>query len=390
MSAFITVFKKELIDNLRDRRTLLSSFSIALLGPLFFVGLMAFMLDTAIGESDDPVSIDVMGAEHAPNLISHLQTSNVDTTSIDVDDPAETVRNGDSSVILIIPDDYGADLASGEVAQLRMVHDSSAFGSARRGYRATQSALNSYSRSIGLRRLMVRGVDVNVIDPIDVTSIDTASPGARALTVLATLPYLLLFVVFMGGFYLAIDSTAGERERGSLEPLLTQPVGRGPLVLGKIGASATFALMSLLLFLIAFTVSLPMVPLEKLGVALTMTASKAGSIVVLCLPLLVMAAALLVVVASFAKSYKEAQTYLSIVILIPTLPAIVISFLDIEPGIPIMMIPSVSQALLVSDIISGDPIQMLHVVVSMAATAVAAVGLCYLATVLYKREAILG
>lgn len=390
MSAFATVFRKELVDNLRDRRTLLSSFSIALLGPLFFVGLMAFMLDTAIGESNDPVSIDVIGADNAPNLISHLRSSNVDTTAINVDDPTETVRNGDSSVILIIPDNYGADLASGEVAQLRMMHDSSAFGSARRGYRATQSAINAYSRSIGLRRLMVRGVDVNVIDPIDVTSIDTASPGARALTVLATLPYLLLFVVFMGGFYLAIDSTAGERERGSLEPLLTQPVNRGPLVLGKIAASATFALMSLLLFLIAFTISLPLVPLEKLGVALTMTATKAGGIVVLCLPLLVMAAALLVVVASFAKSYKEAQTYLSIVILIPTLPAIVISFLDIEPGIPIMMIPSVSQALLVSDIISGDPIQMLHVLVSMAATAVAALGLCYLATVLYKREAILG
>ncbi len=390
MSALGTVYRKELVDNLRDRRTLLSSFSIALLGPLFFVGLMAFMLDTAIGESDDPVSIDVIGAEYAPNLVSHLHSSNVDTTDIDVKDPVDAVRSGESSVILIIPQRYGADLASGEVAQLRLVHDSSAFGSARRGYRAAQSAINSYSHSIGLRRLMVRGVDVNVIDPIDVTSIDTASPAARALTVLATLPYLLLFVVFMGGFYLAIDSTAGERERGSLEPLLTQPVDRGPLVLGKIAASATFALISLLLFLLAFTLSLPMVPLEKLGVALTMTATKAGSIVVLCLPLLVMAAALLVVVASFAKSYKEAQTYLSIVILIPTLPAIVISFLDIEPGIPIMMIPSVSQALLVSDIISGDPIQMTHVIVSMAATAVAATALCYLATVLYKREAILG
>ncbi|MCR9279588.1 MAG: ABC transporter permease [Pseudomonadaceae bacterium] len=390
MSAFATVFRKELLDNLRDRRTLLSSFSIALLGPLFFVGLMAFMLDTAIGESSEPVSIDVIGAEHAPNLIGYLHTSNVDTNSIDLEDPALAVRSGEHSVILVIPNDYGADLASGEVAQLRIVHDSSAFGSARRGYRAAQSAINAYSRSIGLRRLMVRGVDVNVIDPIDVTSIDTASPGARALTVLATLPYLLLFVVFMGGFYLAIDSTAGERERGSLEPLLTQPVDRGPLVLGKIGASATFALMSLLLFLIAFTLSLPMVPLEKLGVALTMTATKAGSIVVLCLPLLVMAAALLVVVASFAKSYKEAQTYLSIVILIPTLPAIVISFLDIEPGLPIMMIPSVSQALLVSDIISGDPIANSHVAVSMLATTVAAAALCYLATVLYKREAILG
>lgn len=390
MSAFATVYRKEMTDNLRDRRTMLSAFSIALLGPVFFVGLMAFMLDTVLGESVEPVTIEVIGAENAPNLIEHLRQANVDTEAFEGDDPVAAVTDGNSTVVLVIPDDYGTRFAAGDYLSLRLVHDSSAFGGGRRAYRQASGAIRQYSRSIGAQRLLVRGVSPAVTRPIDITAIDTASPGARALSVLATFPYLLLFVVFMGGFYLAIDSTAGERERGTLEPLLTQPVDRLPLVMGKIAAAATFALISLCLFLLAFGLMLPVVPLERIGVALSMGPAKAGLIVLICLPLMVFAAALLVSVASFAKSYKEAQTYLSMVILVPTLPAIVTSFLDIEPNVPTMLIPSVSQALLVSDVISGDPISPMMTAVSMGGTGIAAVALCAVAVWLYRREAILG
>ena len=97
----------------------------------------------------------------------------------------------------------------------------------------------------------MRGIDPGLSRPIDTTEVDVASPAARALTMLASLPYFLVLVVFMGGFYLAIDTTAGEREHGSLEPLLTQPTSRTQIVLGKIVATSVFALVAVIVFMIS-------------------------------------------------------------------------------------------------------------------------------------------
>jgi sodium transport system permease protein len=203
------------------------------------------------------------------------------------------------------------------------------------------------------------------------------------------MPYLLVLVVFMGGFYLAIDTTAGEREHGSLEPLLTQPVDRAQLVLGKLTATVFFSAMSLALFLVSFVVAIPFVPLERVGMALEIGASECIAMFLVCVPLMVFAAALLAVVASFAKSYKEAQTYLSLVILVPTLPLIITQLMSVDTSTWLMLVPSLSQSTLINDIITGEPIAPLHIAMSVASTALLAAALAWLAIRLYRRERIL-
>ena len=390
MNKLAVVFAKEVTDNFRDRRTLLSSFSLAVIGPIFFVGLMVFVLDRALGEADKAIEFAVVGAEHAPQLMQHLAQQNTEITQQDIDEPRDLVRSGDHKIVLVINADYAERYASGTVNTLSLIYDSSEMSSARRDLAQLRRHINVYSRTVGAMRLWLRGIDPSVSSPITTQELDIASPAARALTILASLPYFLVLVVFMGGFYLAIDTTAGEREHGSLEPLLTQPVSRTELVLGKICATALFAMLSLLIFLLSLYFSVPFVPFERIGMALELGALQMASIFGITLPLILFAASLLTVVASFARSYKEAQTYLSIIVIIPTLPLLVAQLMNVETTLQIMLVPSLSQSNLMADLIKGETVEPLHVLASTISTAIYASALAWLAIKLYRRERILG
>ena len=384
------VFAKEVVDNLRDRRTLLSSFSLAILGPILFVGLMVFVLDRALGEVDKAVKFTVVGAKHAPQLMAFLEQQNTEITKENADDPRLLVTDGEHKLVLVIAEDYADRYAEGQANTLLLVYDSSEMSSTRRDASSLRRLISGYSRTVGSMRLWLRGIDPTLARPLTTTDIDVASPAARALTILSSLPYFLVLVVFMGGFYLAIDTTAGEREHGSLEPLLTQPISRTQLVLGKICATALFGTISVLIFLTSLYFSVPFVPFERIGMALELGLVQIATIFAICVPLIFFAAALLTVVASFAKSYKEAQTYLTMVVLVPTLPLIVAQLMNVESTRAIMLVPSLSQSNLMSDLIKGESIPALFAVLSMGSTTLCAALLAWLAIRLYNRERILG
>ncbi|MEM7078141.1 MAG: ABC transporter permease [Pseudomonadota bacterium] len=388
--SFSVVLAKECVDNLRDRRTLISSFSLAILGPVFFVGIMVFVLERALGESDDSISFTVVGAEHAPGLMAYLEQQNTEIIREDADNPADLVTAGDHDLVLVVNPDYAERYAKGKINSLILIHDSSQINSTRRQLGTLRGYLNGYSRTIGSLRMMMRGVDPTLMRPITTQEQDVASPAARALTILASLPYFLVMVVFMGGFYLAIDTTAGEREHGSLEPLLTQPISRTDLVLGKIAATTVFGTLSVIVFLVSLYFAVPFVPFERIGMALEIGVGQLAGILVVVLPLVVFAAALMTVVASFAKTYKEAQTYLTIVILVPTLPIILAQFLNVETTLEYMFVPSLSQSILSTDLIKSEPIEPLLAGASMLATSVYAAIMTWVAIKLYSREGILG
>ena len=389
MKGMRTVLIKECRDNIRDRRTILSSFSLALLGPALFIGLMSFVLNAAVGESDDPIEVAVIGADNAPNLVAHLASQNTTLTHIEAADPRAEIISRRQNLILLISDDYQERFARGEINAVTLLHDSSKLGSSRRHFSAARSMISGYARRIGLLRLQLRGVDPTVVNPVIVQEIDTASPAARALTVLATLPYLLVLVVFMGGFYLAIDATAGEREHGSLEPLLCQPISRNQLVLGKILSASLFSAMSLVLFLLSLAIAIPFAPLHKIGMSLAINLPSYTAIFLVTTPLMVFGAAVLTAVASFAKSYKEAQTYLTGVVLVPTMPLILTQLMNVEPFAWLMTAPSLSQSMLIGQLITGEPLNLSYLLISFGSTGIAAAAMVRLAIWLYSRENIL-
>lgn len=383
-----TVFAKETLDNLRDRRTLLSSFGLSVLSPILFIGLMVFILNQAVGRSDSKPEAHVQGAEHAPELIAWLRAQGAILTEVAPSDSRAAVVAGDYDLLLVIPPDYAAAYNRG-ASHVQLIHDSSKIGDAQRHYGQLRAYLAGYNGLVARMRLQLRGVDPRVIEPINVQTLDTATPGARALAILATFPYLLVLVIFMGGFYLAIDTTAGERDHGSLEPLLTQPVARADLVLGKLAATSAFALLGVMIFLSIFAAAVPFVPFHRIGMALSFGPLKVLGALALCVPLVLLAAALLMVVASFAKSFKEAQTYLSVVIFVPTLPLVITGIMGVDPSTPLMFIPSLSQSLLVSALLSDGVIEPLWLAISAAMTLIVAVLFYLLAVRLYRSERLL-
>jgi sodium transport system permease protein len=225
---------------------------------------------------------------------------------------------------------------------------------------------------------------------VAINDVDVATPTGRAVMILGFMTYFVLFAVLMGGLYLAIDSTAGERERGSLEALLSLPVPRASLVGGKLLATSAYMCLSLAITLTGFVVVFRFVPLERLGMSANLGPGTALALFAVCLPFVPLGAALMSFVASFTRSYREAQTYLTTVLLVPTLPIAFASIYSLKTKSSLMPIPSLSQHLLMTSILKAEPVAPFDVCVSATASLALALGLGILIARHWKRESMLG
>lgn len=389
MRHIVTVFVKEVVDNFHDRRTVLWALLFGpLFGPALFALMASLVVDRALDSSTEPLELPVAGAAHAPNLVAFLEQYGTRILAAPAD-PEQAVRDGDSDVVLVIDSDYAQRFGAGLPARVQLVIDQSDAHAGAEVARA-RSLLRAYNQLIGTLRLRVRGVDSQITTPLLVEDIDVSTPTGRSVLILGMMTYFILFSMLIGGMYLAIDATAGERERGSLEPLLTLPVAREELILGKIAATCFYMLISLLTTVALFAVLLRFVPLEALGMSANFSPRAALASVVIMMPFALVGAGLMTVVASFTHSYKEAQTWLSVVLFVPTLPILVASLQSLRPAIGLMVVPSLSQHLLITELIKNEPVDPVWVLVSVASTTAVGAALVWLATRLYRREALLG
>jgi sodium transport system permease protein len=392
MKTIRTVFAKEVIDNFRDRRTLVSAL---LMGPLFGPILFAFVINLSVSQSlenaEEALDLPVIGQEHAPNLVAFLESRNINIEDgPDSRDAAiAAVSHGEKDVIIVIPESFGENLADMVPATVEVISDQANNQAERDARRATR-ALQAYNQELAAMRLSLRGVNPMVMRPLNVDTVDVSTPSGRSAMLLGMLSYFFIFALLTGGMNLAIDATAGERERGSLEPLLCLPVKRDHLIFGKILAACFFMAISLSLSLTCFHFVLEFMPLQELG----MTPNFGLDVVVLAFLLLVpfalVGASLMTLVASFTKSFKEAQTWVSVVLLAPTMPILVVSILMVRPSTELMFIPSLSQHLLLVGLIKNEPLNMLHVLVSVSGTLIIGGALTWVCARLYRREGLLG
>ena len=224
------------------------------------------------------------------------------------------------------------------------------------------------------------------LSPLVVADRDLASNQQRAGQLLGFLPYLLVLGAFLGGMYLAIDTTAGERERQSLEPLLASPASRAQIVLGKLGATFGFAMVSMMLSLVAFAVAFQFIPLDKLGMKVDFGAGLIMRAGLLMVPLALVFAALQTVVAAYAKSYREAQTYLSLLMLLPMIPSVLLMVSPMKGELWMSATPLLSQNLLIMELARGETVSLVDFALSFGCTLALAVGLVWLAVRIYHRE----
>jgi len=393
MRGILTVFRKEFVENLRDRRILLSALVFGpVLGPLMLAAILQLSVSRGEATFEEQMTLPVIGAEHAPNLVAVLESQNikVEPRTLDESQIREAIADREITVALRIPADFAEHWSRSEPAAVEIFADSSdQFGGDASAGRVSQ-AIRAYGRQVSQTRLLLRGVDPVSTMPVVIHDIDVSTPASRASFALGMLSYLAIFAMLLGGMYLAIDATAGERERGSLEALLTAPMPRPHLIYGKIAATMAYMLISIGLTLTACAVALNYVRLEEFGMSLSMGPLTTLKLFAVSAPLALLGAGLLTVVASFTRSFREAQSYLTFAISLPTLPLVFIGVLRVEPSPLVMSTPSLSQHFLMMKILRGETLAMPDLLYSAGASLLIGGLLCWFAGRLYEREAILG
>jgi sodium transport system permease protein len=383
------VFRKEVTDNLRDRRSVLSALITPLFMPVFLVTLiMVAGRSILVAPAEQALVVPVQGAENAPGLVAYLEEQGASVHPAPAD-AAGQVRSGRLDLVLVIPPDYAAGFRAGTPAYLQVVVDSSR-PSARAAVDRLQALLNSYSQQVAALRLLARGIDPQVVSPLAVQSLDVATPQSQSLIFLNMLPFLIVVVIFMGGMNVIIDTTAGERERGSLEPLLINPATREEFVLGKLLAALPFACATLMIALLAFWAAFKLAPLEQYtGFAMAIPFGTVWAIFGISLPIVLLASGLQIVVATFTHSFKEAQTYLALLPLVAGLPGAFLTFLPVQANLATMAIPAFAQSILINQVMRGDAPAPLNVVFSTLVTLAVSLALILAAVRLYNSERIM-
>jgi sodium transport system permease protein len=392
MRTLLTVFSKEVVDNFRDRRTLVTALLMGpLLGPMLFAFVINLSIERSLSDADSTMQLPVIGAEHAPNLMRFLKSRSIEVVEepMDRDAALVAVKKGALDVVVLIPAEFGEQLREGSPARVELISDQ-ANTEADRDARRARNAISAYSQQLAVLRLVGRGVSPTIVQAVTIDEVDVSTPSGRAAILLGMMSYFFIFALLMGGMYLAIDSTAGERERGSLEPLLSLPVTRDQLMLGKIAAACLFMAMSLMLSLWSFFFALKFMPLEQLGMT-----PNFGPVVVIgaffiLAPFILVGASVMTLVASFTKSYKEAQTWLSVVLIAPTMPILIVSILNVRSQLEFMFVPSLSQHLILVDMVKNEPLNLLHVAISITSTLAIGALLTWICARLYRREGLLG
>ncbi len=388
MKKILVIFQKEMLDNMRDYRSWVTGLFWALFGPLL-IGGMIMLLGNSIRENvDEALALPVSGAENAPNLIAFLEQQDVIFETAPAD-PEAAVIAGDINVALIIPSDYGENFSAGETAKVQLIFDSTR-QSAMVDINRAQNLLEGYSRYIGLLRLSLRGVSPEVMHVVQIEEVDTATPQSQALIFLSMLPYFIIFAIFNGASPVITDATAGERERGSLEPLLINPLPRGWVAIGKMLSAVPFATFNLIITLAGFATIFRILPMEELlGVQVGFDIGALISIFLICLPIVFLACAIQTLIASFAKTTKEAGTYLPFIGLIPSMPGLALAFLPVKPELWTMLIPTFGQQVLINQFLRSEPILGMNIIISAVLTILLSIIISYIAIKLYEGERII-
>lgn len=385
MSPWRIVFLKEVRENMRDKRTMFSTFVLGtLMGPVLFAGLIGLMISIMLERGEKPLELPVVGAEHAPNLIAWLKNHGVKIEDAPTD-PEATIRRRDKDVVLRIPAEFGKQWREGRAATVELIVDRSQQKAEQTVSRA-ERLLAEYGGQTASLRLVMRGVSPEVVQPVLIADVDQSTPQSRGGMLLSMLPYLLILTVFAGGNYLATDATAGERERQSLEPLLINPVSRGQIMGGKLVATFAFAVVSLAISLVAFSLTAKLVPVEKIGMVVKMGPVECAMLFLVVAPLGLIGAGLLTSVSAFAKGFREAQTYNTLLIILPAIPSMLMALNPVKPADWMYTVPLLSHQLLIEQTVRGESLVAWQVAASIGSTLAIGMVIALIAARLYHRE----
>lgn len=364
MNKIMAMVGKELIDAARDKRSVMAGLYYAIGTPLIMCGL--FMVLIGQLTSPDDLKITITNPDKAPDLVRFLSNKGISS--------GEVKDSELKAIELIISPDYAAQMNQGKGAEITIVADNSD-EKLQNSIRRLEKQLQSYSTEMGSLRLIARGIDPRVMQPLKVSVHDQATTDSKGGMILGIAIFTMIYSVFISGMNLAIDTSAGERERNSLALLLSHPLTTRQLVLSKIIAVSLFALLGLVLILLVSRVAYTFVPWQELGFSVNITTEFMALMLVVGIPVALMAACLQLFVSFMAKTFKEAQSYLTMVLFVPLALSMAASY-NIAPDM-LQWLPVSGQQQALMDFIKGKDLPMLQLLVSTLGTLAIAVLLAF-------------
>jgi sodium transport system permease protein len=384
----LVVCRKELKDWARDRRSIVTVLISSLLAPAI-VGFMFTNLANRQRQVED-VTVPVVGAAYAPALMAWLGQQAGVTIVTGPADPEEAVRTRREDVVVVIAEDFAADFKASKPAQIRIVADSSS-QNARPKVQRIRGLFQRYSSEIGNLRLMARGVSPVIATAVQIEDVEVSSAQQRAATLLGFIPLFIMISAFTGAMQIATDSTAGERERGSIEALLVNPAPRLAIAAGKWVAGSLTAMLSVAVSGGLLFALFQYIPLQDLGIRFRLGQPELIGTLVVVLPLCPLIVAIQMYVATFAKSFKEAQSYLSFLMMAQMIPGMMATINQWSSKAWMYYIPWVGQQSLLTDVLGNKPISpLVFVVVGVVNVTLAVVAVRATAGLLLRERIIFG
>jgi len=382
----VAIARKELTDTFRDRRSaMVTLFSAIAAGPIFL--LLIFNLIASQAERTREIKLPVAGREHAPALVAFLERQQVTVLPPPADYEAK-VKSGDLDIVLVIDEAFERNVAEGKSGTVRLVFDGSR-DRAQAVIGEVRSLLRTYNTLWGQQRSILRGVASTVANPLTVESVDLATPQQSGALVLFLVAYYGLFASVMGGMAVALDTTAGERERQSLEPLLMTPARPVEIITGKWIAVSLFNLFVVLLTLAGFYLTLAFAPLPPVGVPFLFGARESARFLIVLIPMIVMLPAILLFVGSRARAFREAQANVSVLLFVVSLLPVIQLFLQRKEPDWIALIPVSGQYHLLNIALRGEALPIAQLAMAyLTPLALTALALALVARLL-ARESIL-
>ena len=376
------VLGKEMLDHLRDRRSLWLALAYPLLGPLVVAMLLQVSATSLrVAPGSRAITVAASGLSYAPGLAQHLGRNRVILVApVESGVPGRVSRD---ALVLEVP----VAAVGHDHFTVRLLYDANNVVSA--GNAAVVSDLiNGYGREVARQRLTEHGLDPALLQPVEIERVHVGRRFNIGMLFYNLVPPLVVFMIFLGSVYLALDTTIGERERGTLEPLLTAPLRRWELLLGKASAAFLFTLATVVINLLAFWLVLGLLAASVPGIEQPPGAGVFSLIFLMALPVMVLAVTLQLAVAAVARSMKEAQIYLGLLPLVPALPGVASALSPIAPQLWTACIPVFGQMVMFTRMIAGVAVEPLHALVSAVVT-LAVAGLVFVwSTRLYQRESL--
>ena len=351
LAGMLPLLKKEFLEAWRDRRALLTAVSFSLMFPVLLAGATVVMVKK---QTEETTRVALIGAEHAPLLAERLVSPAMEVEKLAQGEPRALLK-GDYDLVVVVENDFARRYQEFRAPQLYVYVDSSDTG-AGRAQRLLQERLGAMQQMVVNQRLAARGVAPQLLAPWRLEVRDVSTPSSRGALILATVPGLLVLTLFVASLATSVDTSAGERERLSLETLLVQPLPAWQVIVAKMLAVASLGWLGSLLAITALVLLMPMMPLAELGIQQATTVGGVIAMGVVLLPLALLVAVLQILLALRSQSFKDAQTQLSIFQIAPVMLLVIIDAAQIKLADSWQLLPLIGQQQWLKGLLIGNAV----------------------------------